>query len=197
MRGAPLSSGALPCRTLFKTFQGNCPGSCISIGRGCVHELQELWFRQVNRRLEEVVGIALVAWGFLPLVNSARAQTEQKKLTWHPVEFAIVRFNDAAPNSWNIYHSEKKGVLLVRLWKRYLLVNVSDEQAYDIDPQKIKVVGDSVEWSYADMPEKPIETPNWQDRNIGMMERVRFRLGKDGHFLELQLPLGPNGRPIY
>jgi len=26
---------------------------------------------------------------------------------------------------------------------------------------------------------------------------VRFRLGKEGHFLELQLPLGPNGRPIY
>lgn len=151
----------------------------------------------MNRRFQEVVGIALVACGFLPLVNSARAQTEQKKLTWRPVEFAIVRFNDAAPNSWNIYHSEKKGVLLVRLWKRYLLVNVADEQAYDIDPQKIKVVGDSVEWSYADMPEKPIETPNWQDRNIGMMERVRFRLGKDGHFLELQLPLGPNGRPLY
>jgi hypothetical protein len=29
------------------------------------------------------------------------------------------------------------------------------------------------------------------------MDRVRFRLGKDGHFLELQLPLAPNGRPIY
>jgi len=152
----------------------------------------------VNRCFHEVVRIALLAFVFLLLADAARAQAEaQKRLTWHPVEFAIVRFNDAAPNSWNIYHSEKKGVLLVRLWKRYLLVNVSDEEAYDIDPQKIKVVGDSVEWSYADMPEKPIETPNWQDRNIGMMERVRFRLGKDGHFLELQLPLGPNGRPIY
>jgi hypothetical protein len=142
--------------------------------------------------------ITLLSSFLLSLANSTLAQTgASKKLVWHPLEFAIVRFNDAAPNSWNIYHSEKKGVLLVRLWKRYLLVNVSDEEVYDIDPERIKVVGDSVEWSYADIPEKPIETPDWKERNLGPVERVRFRLGKDGHYLELQIPLGPNGRPIY
>jgi hypothetical protein len=113
------------------------------------------------------------------------------------LEFAIVRFNENAPNSWNIYHSEKKGVLLVRLWKRYLLVNVQDQEVYDIDPQKIKVTGDSVEWSMTEVPDKPIDTPDFTGRNVGAMERIRFRLGKDGHFLELQIPLGPNGRPLY
>lgn len=145
-----------------------------------------------------VVRVILAAVIFLALAGTALAQAEAaKKLTWRTLEFAIVRFNDAAPNSWNIYHSEKKGVLLVRLWKRYLLVNVSDEEVYDIDPEKIKVVGDAVEWSYADMPDKPIETPDWKERDIGPMELIRFRLGKDGHFLEIQIPLGPNGRPIY
>jgi len=134
----------------------------------------------------------------LSFAAPAFAQTEAtRKLTWHPLAFAIVKFNEDAPKSWNIYHSEKKGVLLVRLWKRYLLIKVSDEEVYDIDPQKIKVVGDSVEWSYADLPEKPIETPDWKERNLGQLERVRFRLGKDGHYLELQLPLAPNGRPVY
>lgn len=141
---------------------------------------------------------AVVTLLLLGVCNMACAQTEAvRKLTWHPLEFAILRFNDDAPKSWNIYHSDKKGVLLVRLWKRYLLVNVQDEEVYDIDPQTIKVSGDSVEWSYADRPPKPIETPDWKERNVGSMDRVRFRLGKDGHFLELQLPLGPNGRPIY
>jgi hypothetical protein len=128
----------------------------------------------------------------------AHTQTEPaRKFTWHPLEFAILRYNDDAPKSWNIYHSDKKGVLLVRLWKRYLLVNVQDQKVYDIDPQTIKVSDDSVEWSYADRPPKPIDTPDWRERNVGTMDRVRFRLGKDGHFLELQLPLAPNGRPIY
>ena len=140
-----------------------------------------------------VAALVLIASG-----GSARAQTEpSRKLKWHPLEFAILRYNDDAPKSWNIYHSDKKGVLLVRLWKRYLLVSVQDEEVYDIDPQTIKASGDSVEWSYADRPPKPIETPDWRVRNVGSMDRVRFRLGKDGHFLELQLPLGPTGRPIY
>lgn len=120
-----------------------------------------------------------------------------KKLTWKPLEFAILKFNDEAPNSWNIYHSERKGLLLVRLWKRYLFVDVQEEEVYDVDPQKVTVKGDAVEWSFADLPEKPLNTPEWKERNVGMMERVRFRLGKEGHVLEMQLPLGPNGRPIY
>jgi hypothetical protein len=142
---------------------------------------------------------AVVILLLLAVAATARAQVDaSKKLTWHTVEFAIVKFNDSAPNSWNIYHSEKKGVLLVRLWKRYLLVNVQDQEVFDIDPEKIKVTGDAVEWSMAaDMPEKPIDTPNFSARSVGTMERIRFRFGKDGHFLELQLPLGPNGRPLY
>jgi len=133
-----------------------------------------------------------------PIRAKGQSQAEaSKKLTWHTLEFAILRFNDNAPNSWNIYHSEKKGVLLVRLWKRYLLVNVQDQEVFDIDPQKIKVTGDAVEWSLADVPEKPIETPDFVERNVGSMERIRFRLGKNGHVLELQIPLGFNGRPVY
>jgi len=129
--------------------------------------------------------------------QSQPPSTAKPPVTWNSVEFAILRYNENAPNSWNIYHSGKKGVFLVRLWKRYLLVRVEDEEAYDIDPQTIKVSGNSVSWSYSDMPEKPIETPDWKDRNVGLMERIRFRLGKNGHFLELQIPLAPNGRPIY
>jgi len=29
------------------------------------------------------------------------------------------------------------------------------------------------------------------------MQMVKFRLGKDGHFLEMQLPLLVNGKPAY
>jgi hypothetical protein len=141
----------------------------------------------------------------LLVVSAAREQTQtpsaspaaKPPLTWNSVEFAIVRYNESAPNSWNIYHSGKKGVFLVRLWKRYLLVKVEDEEAYDIDPEKIRVHNNSVEWSYSDIPDKPIETPDWKERDIGLVKRIRFRLGKDGHVLELQIPLGPNGRPIY
>jgi hypothetical protein len=141
--------------------------------------------------------LALLAFSPAVFPHAQRPSNATGKLTWHTLEFAIVRFNDNAPNSWNIYHSEKKGVLLVRLWKRYLLVKVADQEVFDIDPEKITVKGDSVEWSLTDVPDKPIDTPDFVERNVGSMERIRFRLSKNGHFLELQIPLGLNGKPIY
>jgi hypothetical protein len=160
-------------------------------------------------RFVRFLRIAIVAVLFLVSMGMAAGRSKDRgpralaqgesarKLIWRTMEFAILKFNDAAPNSWNIYHSEKKGVLLVRLWKRYLLVQVLDEEVYDLDPEKIKVNGDSLEWSYADIPEKPIDTPDWKERNGGPLDVIRFRLGKDGHFLELQIPMAPNGRPMY
>ena len=149
-------------------------------------------------RFRRRIHMALVLAVLVLLPCAAQTQTEApRKVVWKSVEFAIVRFNDQAPNSWNIYHSEKKGVLLVRLWKRYMLVRIADEEVYDIDPQKITVQGDSVEWSYADIPEKPVEVVEWKERNVGSMQRVTFRFGKNGHVLELQIPRGLNGDPLY
>jgi hypothetical protein len=141
----------------------------------------------------------LVFFAALFLTSAAIGQTDKldNKQTWKPVPFAILKFNDEAPKSWNIYHAEKRGVLLVRLWKRFLLVDLSEQQVFDLDPGKITTQGDDVRWSLADVPEKPIETLEWKTRDVGPVERVTFRLGKDGHILELQIPLRPGGKPLY
>ncbi len=127
----------------------------------------------------------------------AQTDSPAKKAQWKSVDFAIVRFNEEAPQSWNIYHTDKRGVLLVKLWKRYLLVNLPDQQVFDIDPRTVKQQGDSVEWSTSDLPDNPLETSDWKERNVGPVQRVRFRLGKEGHILELQLPLRPDGKTAY
>jgi hypothetical protein len=88
-------------------------------------------------------------------------------------------------------------VLLVHLWKRYLLNEIADEEVYDIDPQKVKPQGENVEWAYSDQPEQPIEISEWKERNVGPVQRIRFRFGTKGHVLELQLPLLPNGKEAY
>jgi hypothetical protein len=141
-----------------------------------------------------VIGAALVAC----FAGAGLAQSAiEKKQVWKPVQFAIVRFNEDAPKSWNIYHGEKKGVLLVRLWKRYMLVNVADQEVYDVDPEKVKPQGENAEWSPTDLPDQPVETTEWKVRDIGTLERIRFRLGKNGSVVDIQLPLLPNGKPAY
>lgn len=137
------------------------------------------------------MGVILVALGWRLTVSAA------DKTLWKSVEFAIVKFNGEAPKSWSLYHTEKKGLLLLHLWKRYLLVNVKDEEVYEIDPQTVKPAGENVEWSLADKPSEPLETPDWKTRDVGPMQLVAFRLGKDGHLLELQIPLNAKREPVY
>jgi hypothetical protein len=128
---------------------------------------------------------------------SLQSQAPEKKATWKPVQFAILRFNDDAPKEWNIYHAEKRGVLLVHLWKRYMLVNVQDQEVYEVDPQKVKIEGENADWSPSDISDQPVETSEWKVRDVGPMERIRFRFGKTGHFLDIQIPLLINGKPAY
>ncbi len=128
---------------------------------------------------------------------SAAVAGAGEKVLWKPVQFAIVRYNDDAPASWNMYHGEKKGVVLLRLWRRYLLVNTLEQEVYELDPDKVKMQGDDAEWSPSDLPTEPIETSEWKTRDVGTMRRVKFRFGKTGNFLDIQIPLLINGKPAY
>ena len=132
----------------------------------------------------------------IAMIVPVRASAEPK-VVWKPVQFAIVRFNEDAPKSWNIYHGEKRGVLLVRLWKRFMLVDLKEQEVYEVDPEKVKPAGENVEWSPGDISDQPVETSEWKVRDVGLVQRVRFRFGKNGSFLEIQLPLLPNGKTAY
>src|SRR5215468_7042494 len=116
---------------------------------------------------------------------------------WKTVPFAIVRYNDDAPKSWNVYHGEKKGIYLVRLWKRYLLIDTGEQSAYEINPATVKIEGENALLNSADIPSEPIETAEWKSRDAGPVLRHRFRFGKTGNFMELQIPLLPSGKPVY
>ena len=141
--------------------------------------------------MQTAIASALILFSALPQASP------DKKAVWKPVQFAIVRFNGEAPQSWNIYHSEKRPVLLVKLWKRFLLLDIKEQEIYEVDPQSVKQQGDNVEWSMSDLPSDPIETSEWKVRDVGPVESVRFRFGKTGHLLEIQLPLKPDGKPAY
>jgi hypothetical protein len=150
--------------------------------------------RPTKQFLFAAMVVPLAATAALSGQQSSQASQKQQ---WKTVPFAIVRYNDDAPKSWNVYHAEKKGIYLVRLWKRYLLIDTTDHSAYEIDPSKVKVEGENAELNSADIPTDPIETAEWRSRDAGPVLRHRFRFGQTGNFMELQIPLLANGKPAY
>lgn len=131
------------------------------------------------------------------LCATATAGQQKNKQAWKPLPFAIVRYNDDAPKSWNVYRGDRKGIYLVRLWKRYLLIDTNSQSVFEIDPNTVKVEGENAELATADIPSDPIEVSEWKSRDAGPVLRHRFRFGQTGNYLELQIPLQVNGKPAY
>ena len=156
--------------------------------------------RYLMKGLQTVAKLALL----VPLLAlgyagaDGKAQAPQGGIQhWKTLPFAIVRYNDDAPKSWNVYRGDSKGIYLVRLWKRYLLIDTDSQSAYEIDPAKVKGGENGADLAAADIPEEPIETSEWKTRNAGPVLRHKFRFGTSGNFLELQIPLLANGKPAY
>jgi hypothetical protein len=125
------------------------------------------------------------------------ATRAQNKPVWKPVEFAIVKIDDGPPKSWNMYHTDKRGMLLLRIWKRYLLIDLNQQEVFDIDPATVTTQAESVAWSPADKATEPLDISEWKERDVGSVERLRFRLPKQGAVVELQIPLRPDGKSAY
>jgi len=156
---------------------------------------------QARRRMPrpDMPSLRLVILGLFLVfcITQSLIAQQSSKQQWKTLPFAIVRYNDDAPKSWNVYRGEHKGIYLVRLWKRYLLVDTDSQNVFEIDPEKVKVQGENAELAAQDIPADPLETSEWRTKNAGPVLRHRFRFGKSGNFMELQIPVLPNGRPAY
>jgi len=111
------------------------------------------------------------------------------------VGFAIVKFNDEAPKSWNIITRRKRGCCwyvcgsAIYWW-------TGGTGGYEIDPQTVKQRGEVVEWSPADNRTNRSRLPNGKPAmSAACSGEVSPR--QDGHILELQIPILINGKPAY
>lgn len=119
-------------------------------------------------------------------------------ITWKPLDQAMLMLDGKPPKTWSAYRAEKHDAwVLVKLWRRYLLLDLREQAVYDIDPEKLKPKGAALEWSEGERPAEPIAISNWSARDMGPTRRVRFRFGTNGSILEIQLPQKPDLRPFY
>lgn len=153
--------------------------------------------RKLSSPAVAVFSLALaIAWA---LTGSVAAQSAPRtKNVWKSVPFAIIRYDDGAPRSWNLYFSSKRGVLLLRLWKRYLLIDRNTQEVFDVDPEKVTAKGEEeVEFALDENLGQAADISDWKERDVGSLHRIRFRFGEKGSYVDIQTPLKTNGTPLY
>src|SRR5260221_11277492 len=131
---------------------------------GVGNAVEGKWVFEVTTNIRMAERITLAIFCMLALFfSSDNLLAQQKsKQQWKTLPFAIVRYNDDAPKSWNVYRGEHKGIYLVRLWKRYLLVDTDSQNVFEIDPEKVKVQGENAELAAQEIPADPLEPSEWR-----------------------------------
>lgn len=119
-------------------------------------------------------------------------------ILWKPLEQAMLSVEGKAPPFWNVYSSGKQNqLLLVQLWKRYLMVDAKEQTVYDIDPKTLTKKGADLEFQLSAKPARPLPSAEWASKDMGVTYRLRFKLAPDGRLIEIQIPHRPDLRGLY
>ena len=137
------------------------------------------------------------ASAFAPTISafapSASAFAKDKPLVFKSIESALLRVNDAPPKDWEVYRTGKKNEpLLLQIGNRFLLLETSGHQVFELDSSKIEHKTGEVLWSPSDRPDKPLATSDWTVDDIGAAFIVKVRLQSENALVDLQLPHPPN-----
>ena len=111
---------------------------------------------------------------------------------------AVLKVDDQPVKIWNVYQAAKnRHMVLVQLWRRYLLLDIKAQQVYDIDPATLEQKGKELRGPALGKTAKPLPTDGWDLRDLGPAEMVRFKLVTEGRVLEVQLPHPLDARVAY
>jgi hypothetical protein len=132
------------------------------------------------------------------LLAFAASLLAAEKVTWKPIDDAVLRIDDSAPKQWSLYHAGKKyDPLLLQLGSRVLVIYVRNKEVYEIPPAQFERKGPDLLWRESDKPEKPLSTSDWSTRDIGSAWRVRVKLADEGRLVDIQIPQTPDFRGLY
>ena len=132
------------------------------------------------------------------LLSAGTGTLAADKIVWKALERATLRIDDRPAKIWNVYRAEKKEhLVLVRLGRRFLMLDTREHQIFELDPAKLERKDKVLLWQEADKPSKPLPTADWTVRDIGPARRIRAKLSAEGRVLDVQVPIKPDLRPLY
>jgi hypothetical protein len=146
-----------------------------------------------NAAFYSLLILGVIATSVAAPVPSGSAFAKDKPLSFKPIEDALLRVNDAPPKDWGVYRTGKKNEpLLLQIGNRFLLLEINNQQVFELDPSKIQHKNGELLWSPSDRPDKPLATSDWTADDIGAAFVIKVKLQNENALVDLQLPHPPN-----
>ncbi len=119
-------------------------------------------------------------------------------LVWKPIQTAVLKMDDRPVKLWELYRTDKKeSLLLLQLGARFLLLDVSARQVFEIPEKSLSRREKVIHMRFPDHAGVVLSTAEWTFRDLGRARLIRLRLAEEGRWLEIQLPQTPRHRNFY
>ena len=144
--------------------------------------------------------VLCLAAGALSVVFTAAAG-DSDTIRWKEVDESEVKLDGKPPIAANVYlpdkKSKRKGIVLVLLGHRYLMLNTNDHIVYAVFLSDITRDGADIETADLAQPSRVIPSTDWTSRDVGPAQLIKLTLGDYNRVLEVELPHPVDLRGLY
>lgn len=147
---------------------------------------------QISRTVSVAIAIAL----FTGAVAGA------EKIVWKGVPIAVLKVDERPAKIWDVFVSkEHKGLILVQLGSRFLMLDTEEKQVRELPADSLKRTGRDLHGELpaaeAESKAKLLATADWSEKSAGNLRIWKVRLTEEGRLLEVQLPQQGDLRKFY
>lgn len=89
--------------------------------------------------------------------------TSSERVRWKPVGLASLVLGGRTVEDWQVYQTEERNQFLVRIGRRYLLLDTAKRQVWELDPEQFRVEDD---WLVSDAVEQLTAEPQLENRKV-------------------------------
>lgn len=141
-----------------------------------------------------------LAAGALSLAFTAAA-ADSDAIRWKEIDESEVKLDGKPPIAANVYlpdkKSKKKGMVLVLLGHRYLLLDTNGHLVYAVFLSDITKNGADILTADLEQPSRAIPSTDWTSRDVGPAQLIKLTLGDYNRVLEVELPHPVDLRSLY
>jgi hypothetical protein len=119
----------------------------------------------------------------------APAGARDKKLIWKPVNQALLKLNNHAVKTWNVFQPDKnRNLVLVQVLNGWYILNLKQKRAYKVERKDFESRGENLAGPAPDKDTPVVKTEGWDSHDIGPAQQITIKFADNGDVLAIELP---------
>lgn len=123
------------------------------------------------------------------LLAAGIGHARTKRVTWKPVQEALLKENNRPVKTWNVYQPTKdRQLALVQVSRDWFIFDLKKKRVYRAERRDFQARGDSLIGPTPDRHMPIVKIDDWDSHDVGPAQQISARIAATGNVLTIELP---------